>query len=151
MTVSKLHLQLLATLLRRGVTIDHASSMLTVLALLIGVAPVLGVTVNAGCLLLAPLMLLLGVAEKYWAQRVAIDAELFDVLAQRVNDFEVAGHELDTALHALGLVPAVTVRSFAERSRGALSLLRRQIAVLAAQSILALLICLAVLVNAMYY
>lgn len=151
MTVSKLHLQLLATLLRRDVAIDQASSVLTVLALLIGVVPVLGVTVNAWYLLLALLMLLLGVVEKYWSQRVAIDAELFDVLAQRVNDFEIAGHELDTALYELGLAPVVTVRSFTERSHGALALLRRQIAVLAAQSVLALLICLAVLVNVIYY
>ena len=141
MQVSKLHLQLLATLLRRGVALDRASSVLTVLALLLGLAACLGLEVNAWVLLVALLLLLLGLAEKYWAQRVAIDAELFELLAQRADDFEVAGRELDTALHALSLAPALVIRSLGERSRGALALLRWQIGVLAAQSLLVVLLC----------
>lgn len=148
MQVSKLHLQLLATLLRRGVALDRASSVLTVLALLLGLTACLGLEVNAWVLLVVLLLLLLGVIEKYWAQRVAIDAELFELLAQRADDFEVAGRELDTALHALGLAPAVVTRSLAERSCGALALLRWQIGVLAAQGLLVLLLCGAAVVRA---
>lgn len=141
MEVSKLHLQLLATLLRRGVAIDRASSVLTVLALLLGSAACLGLEVNAWVLLVALLLLLLGLTEKYWAQRVAIDAELFELFAQRVDDFEIAGRELDTALHALGLAPALVTRSLGERSRGALALLRWQASLLAVQGLLVLLLC----------
>ena len=148
MQVSKLHLQLLATLLRRGVAIDRASSVLTVLALLLGLAACLGLEVNAWVLLVVLLLFLLGVIEKYWAQRVAIDAELFELLAQRADNFEVAGRELDIALHALNLAPAVVTRSLAERSRGALALLRWQIGVLVAQGLLVVLLCAAAVVRA---
>lgn len=148
MEVSKLHLQLLATLLRRGVAIDRASSVLTVLALLLGSAACLGLEVNAWVLLVALLLLLLGLTEKYWAQRVAIDAELFELFAQRVDDFEIAGRELDTALHALGLAPALVTRSLGERSRGALALLRWQASLLAVQGLLVLLLCCVAVVHA---
>lgn len=79
---SNMHLQLVATLLRRGVALDHMSSVLTLLALLIGLAPILAITIEPLALVTAILIVLLGLAEKYWAQRVAIDVELFNVLTR---------------------------------------------------------------------
>ena len=141
MNISKLHLQLLVTLLRRGVAIDNASSVLTVLALLVGFAPWLAISVNVWATSVAVILLLLGLAEKYWAQRVAIDAELFSLLAQRTDDFDSALSELDHALYGLGLAPAVAARSLSERSRGALRLLRWQASFFGVQCVLALLVC----------
>ncbi|MDY0250886.1 MAG: hypothetical protein RBR45_12655 [Pseudomonas sp.] len=143
MRVTKLHLQLLATLLQRGVAIDNASSVLTVLALLVGFAPWLAISVNLCGTLMAMLLILLGLAEKYWAQRVAIDAELFSLLAQRTDDLDVALSELDHALLGLGLIPAVAARSLSERSHAALRLLRWQASLFGVQCLFALLLCIA--------
>lgn len=150
--VSHLHLQLIATLLRRGAAIDHASSALTLLGLVIGLAPTVGVPVSAWGTIAAVLMLVLGGAEKYWAQRVAIDAELFSVLAGRANDVNAAFNELDTALHELGLAPIDTSQSLRERnalerSRGALRLLRWQGGMLGGQCLVALVACISHLVS----
>ncbi|HHX33856.1 MAG TPA: hypothetical protein GX719_01105 [Gammaproteobacteria bacterium] len=78
--------------------------------------------------------MLLGIVEKYWAQRVAIDAELFKVLAAEAQNLEHVVLQLDTALCDLGLATdKAEERSIAQRCQGALGLLRRQIICLGAQ------------------
>lgn len=142
--VSDMHLQLVAIVLRRGAALDRASGVLTLLGLVAGLAPLFGITVDPFFSVVAVVMLVLGIAEKYWAQRVAIDAELFSVLAVRTKDFEDAVSQLDAALHQLGLAPAVaTPRSLADRSRAALRLLRLQTVFLGAQCLLAVGACIA--------
>lgn len=148
---SNMHLQLVAILLRRGVALDHLSSVLTLLALLIGLAPIFAIAIEPLALLTAILTVLLGLAEKYWAQRVAIDAELFSVLASQVHDYDTKVSDLDKALDELGLAPAPTTpRSLAERSCGALRLLRWQAICLGAQCLLTLTTCITATVLALY-
>ena len=139
---SEIHLQLIATFLQRGAALDHMSSVLSLVALLIGLAPVFTISIAPLLSAMALLILLFGLAQKYWAQRVAIDAQLFSVLAREAHDFEHTAAQLDTALHTLGLAPApTTARSLNDRSRGALALLRKQALCLAAQCLLMLAVC----------
>ena len=148
---SNMHLQLVAILLRRGIALDHLSSVLTLLALLIGLAPILAITIEPLALVTAILIVLLGLAEKYWAQRVAIDVELFNVLTRQAHDYETTISNLDRALDELGLAPAPTIsRSLSERSRGALRLLRWQAIYLGAQCLLTLTACIIATVRALY-
>lgn len=141
---SEMHLQLLAILLGRGQVLDRASSVLTLLGLLLALAPLLGLPLMPLASSVAIMILILGIFEKYWAQRVAIDAELFDVLATKAENFNHAVSELDTALSELGLAPAVTTsHSLTERSRGALRLLRWQAISLTGQCILMIALCVA--------
>jgi hypothetical protein len=109
----------MAAFLRTGRMADHASS-----ALLIGVLALAAGT-GAG---VAPAALgaalVLALAEKYFAWRVALDAELFAVLAQ--HDDMAA---FDSALEiCAGRKPAVPPRSLASRWSGARRLLLCQIA-----------------------
>ena len=139
---SEIHLQLIATFLQRGAALDHMSSVLSLVALLIGLAPVFTISIAPLLSAMALLILLFGFAQKYWAQRVAIDAQLFSVLARQAHDFAHTTAQLDTALHTLGLAPApTTARSLNDRSRGALALLRKQALCLAAQCLLMLAVC----------
>lgn len=148
---SEMHLHLTAILLRRGSAIDRASSVLTLLNLLISLAPVFAIAIDPLVSLAAVLILILGLAEKYWAQRVAIDAELFSVLATKGNDLNSTIQQLDTALNELGFTPATTQpRSLAERSHGALRLLRWQAICLGGQSMLVLAACIAMLWLSLY-
>lgn len=148
---SNMHLQLVAILLRRGIALDHLSSVLTLLALLIGLAPILAIAIEPLALVTAILVVLLGLAEKYWAQRVAIDIELFNVLASQAHDYDTKVSDLDKALNELGLAPAPTIpRSLSERSRGALRLLRWQAIYLGAQCLLTLAACITATVLALY-
>jgi hypothetical protein len=74
---------------------------------------------------------------------VALDAELFQQLASRVEQLAMHTADLDQALAQLKLQPAnQTTRSWEERSLGALRLLRRQVLCLLAQLLLAILVVL---------
>ncbi|WP_225836766.1 hypothetical protein [Pseudomonas sp. MM211] len=122
-----MHLQLVAGLLRRGKAIDHLSSALTLLALIIGLGPLLGfmalTTGGAVCVLL----LVCGLLQKYYALRVALDAELFSSLAAAPEQLDRRTAELDQALLMLGRKVSDSSRSWQQRSQGALRLLRMQI------------------------
>ncbi|UCJ17628.1 hypothetical protein K5Q02_04400 [Pseudomonas sp. MM211] len=124
---SEMHLQLVAGLLRRGKAIDHLSSALTLLALIIGLGPLLGfmalTTGGAVCVLL----LVCGLLQKYYALRVALDAELFSSLAAAPEQLDRRTAELDQALLMLGRKVSDSSRSWQQRSQGALRLLRMQI------------------------
>lgn len=136
---TEMQLFTVASLLRRGKALDRLSSTLTLLGLAIGLAPLLGITAQP----LSALLVLLGLVEKYWALRVALDAELFQRLADDSEHLAQRTLDLDQALTLLGLQQAnKAARSWDERSRGALRLLRLQTLWLLAQLLLAVAIVL---------
>lgn len=136
--VTEMQLFTLASLLRRGKALDGLSSAVSLLGLAIGLAPLLGAVAQPLGALFCALLLLLGLVEKYWALRVALDAELFQHLADDAEHLALRTPDLDQALTQLGLQPAnLAARSWDERSRGALRLLRLQAFWLLAQLLLA--------------
>jgi hypothetical protein len=140
---TEMQLFTVASLLRRGRALDQLSSALSLVALLIGLAPLLGATAQPLTALFCALLLGLGLGQKYWALRVALDAELFQQLAGRVDQLARHSADLDQTLVQLKLQPAnQTLRSWEERSLGALRLLRQQVLWLLAQLLLAILIVL---------
>ncbi|MDM8348986.1 hypothetical protein P8H27_08730 [Pseudomonas sp. sp1636] len=140
---TEMQLQLMASLLRRGRTLDWLSAGLTLLALLIGLAPLLNTAAHPLSALLCALLVILGLIEKYWAVRVALDAELFQHLGDSVAQLHGRTLDLDRALGQLGLQPAnQAARAWDQRCRGALRLLRMQAVWLLAQLLLAVLIML---------
>lgn len=120
-------LQLVATLLRRGRDIDRLSTALSLMAVGIGLSPLLGVTASPLLALVCSLVLLSGLGEKYLALRVALDADLFRQLAA-AEQLDSQTQSLDQALLALGLQKKMQAgRSWDARCQGALSLLRKQL------------------------
>ncbi|PKM14137.1 MAG: hypothetical protein CVV15_00025 [Gammaproteobacteria bacterium HGW-Gammaproteobacteria-5] len=120
-------LMLVAALLRRGRSLDHCSSALSLLAVVFGLAPWLSAPASLALALLCAALLIAGLAEKYWALRVALDAELFQHLAQAGEQLDNQTRALDQALQNLGLQNAQQVgRTWDLRSQGALGLLRKQ-------------------------
>lgn len=120
-------LLLVAALLRRGRSLDRFSSALSLVAVLFGLAPWLGAPPSLILALLCAALLIAGLAEKYWALRVALDAELFQRLAEAGEQLDSQTHALDQALQNLGLQNAQQAgRSWSLRSQGALGLLRKQ-------------------------
>lgn len=161
-----MQLTLMISTLRRGVALDKASSLLTVLGLGLTLAPLFGwphyephyeshYESHYGWLALSGLLLLLlGIGEKYWALRVALDVDLFSALAKS-QDIEQGLGELDSALQQLGLAPRSSLqqlapRSLLSRSQGALRLLRNQAWCLGGQVILLLGISIAGCLQAFY-
>ncbi|NHZ93345.1 hypothetical protein F2P45_30690 [Massilia sp. CCM 8733] len=116
----------MASFLRVGAPVDHASSLLLALGVL---CALLGqVTPPA-----AVLALLLGLGEKYFAWRAALDADLFAVLAHN------PGHEaaFDAALGAcMGRSTPLPQRTLAQRWQGARRFLLWQIGLVLAQALL---------------
>lgn len=136
---AEMELQLVATLLRQGRSLDRLSSGLSLLALGLGLAIALLEMPSPCTAAFAASIVLLGLAQKYWAVRVAFDAELFALLAVDASRLEQRTQALDQALANLGLQPANNAgRPWSERGRGALRLLRIQSLLLAAQVLLAL-------------
>ncbi|MFK8330032.1 hypothetical protein M2D63_008465 [Pseudomonas sp. BJa5] len=134
-----MELHCVASLLRRGRSLDQLSTGLTLLGVVLGLVPCWLGAFNPWALTVACALLLLGLAEKYWALRVAFDADLFQRLADSPSALNENTRALDNALAALGLQPATgTQRPWRDRSRGALNLLRRQALLLAAQLLLIL-------------
>ena len=130
-----MELQVVASLLRRGRSLDQLSTGLTLLGFLFGLAQLLLASISTLCLLLALWMIILGLLQKYWALRVAFDADLFALLARDT----ARTPDLDHALVELGLQSAKRVgRPWTERRRGALKLLRKQAWLLGAQALLTL-------------
>lgn len=142
MKTSEMHLQLTVTLLRRGRALDHCSSALAVCAVLLGLTPLLGIPLHPIAVAAVVVLLILAVMQKYWAQRVAIDTELFELLASHPEHLHDRLNELDTALNALGLAPtAATPRSLMQRSQGAVRMLRWQVMYLALQCAVIIALC----------
>lgn len=128
-----------AALLRRGKALDQLSTGLTLLGALLGLGQYLLGSVSLWGLLLSVTLLVLGLLEKYFALRVAFDAELFQATADSTAPVAERATALDQALAALGLQPAARGRRpWEPRIQGALALLRRQALLLAAQLLLTL-------------
>ncbi|MEB0222802.1 hypothetical protein [Pseudomonas sp. 10S4] len=129
-----MELQMVASLLRRGRTLDQLSTGLTLLGVLFGLLQLLLITPVALGLILSAWLIVVGLLQKYWALRVAFDAELFELVARDADALPDRTQALDQALQNLGLQPANRAgRPWAERQRGALKLLRNQAVLLAAQ------------------
>ncbi|AIR89378.1 hypothetical protein [Pseudomonas cremoricolorata] len=132
-------LLLTASLLRRGAQLERVSDGISLLALGYALTPLLGLKLTLGASLLCAVLVLLGLVHKYWAVRVALDAELFASLAARHATLIEATQALDQALADLRLKPPGPVpRSWDSRCQGALSLLRRQTLCFALQTVLLL-------------
>lgn len=132
--VTDLSLEVVASLLRRGRALDQLSTGITLLGLLFGLVQLLLATINTLGLMLSAWMVLLGLLQKYWALRVAFDADLFQRMANETEQLTQRTQAMDRALQSLSLQKADRpARSWAERSRGALKLLRRQVQLLAVQ------------------
>ncbi|AVF54301.1 UNVERIFIED_ORG: hypothetical protein J2W65_000852 [Pseudomonas parafulva] len=119
-------LVLVASLLRRGRQLAGLSDGMTLLALGFGLVPLLGAALSPWSLVPCLLLIGLGMLHKYWAIRVALDADLFAHLANS-QDLAADTQALDRALFDHGLKPQpVDARTWPVRSRAALALLRRQ-------------------------
>ncbi|SDS93226.1 hypothetical protein [Pseudomonas prosekii] len=140
----EVELHVVASLLRRGRSLDQLSTGLTVLGVLFGLLQWLLVTPLALGLILSVWLIVTGLWQKYWAFRVAFDADLFALMARDGGADADADAQalalaqrtsaLDQALQNLGLQPADRAgRPWPERQRGALKLLRNQAVLLAAQ------------------
>ncbi|SDV46143.1 hypothetical protein [Chitinasiproducens palmae] len=115
-----------AALLRRGRDLDRLAGCLAV-AGLFGMAASWSAAASQPRLLwvLCVVSIVSVLPQKYWAIRVALDADLF-----RLGDAAA----IDTTLGALRLMPANKAgRSWDARARGALRLLRRQAACVGVQ------------------
>ncbi|WP_420230914.1 hypothetical protein ACN079_16090 [Pseudomonas sp. ABY48] len=137
--ITDMELHTVASLLRRGHSLDQLSTGLTLLAALVGLGQWLVGVIDPWLLFLCAALFVLGVLEKYWALRVAFDADLFQRMADSSQSLAERTYELDQALTALGLQLAERAgRLWTERRHGALLLLRRQSRLLAAQVVLTL-------------
>lgn len=131
---------LVASLLRRGSSLNGLSSALTVLALALGFYGVLMASATLAFSLSMALLVLLGLVQKFYAMRVALDADLFEAMANAGEALAEKTRQLDDALATYAGVPTDKAgRSWSERSRGALKLLRRQVMLCAVQWLVALL------------
>lgn len=134
-----MELHVTASLLRQGRSLDQLSTGLTLLGVLFGLAQLLMTSIIPLCLILSTGLIILGLLQKYWALRVAFDADLFALVARNAEHLPERTRSLDLALQNLGLQSATRAgRPWAERQRGALKLLRKQAILLAAQVLLTL-------------
>ncbi|WP_426788562.1 hypothetical protein [Xanthomonas campestris] len=125
-------------LLRQGAAIDRCALLLLAAAvLLLGItdAPLVAQVAYA-------LSALAGLAQRYWAFRVGLDADLLDAVLGQLErghaDDAQAGQQLDQALQDIGLLRhAPPVRNWSARWRGMRGLLRTQL-LCAALQVLAL-------------
>lgn len=133
-----MNLRLVASLLARGRQLERLSDGMTLLAIACSLAPLFGVALASPAYALCVALLVIGLAHKYWAIRVALDAELFTHLAAS-SDLPADTQALDRALHELRLKPSASdSRQWPARSQAALALLRRQALCLAVQVLLVL-------------
>lgn len=135
----EMQLHVVASLLRRGRALDNLSTGVTLLGLALGLSQLWINTVSPLLLILVAAIVLIGLIEKYYAFRVAFDADLFQNIANDANQLNDRTVDLDHALTALGLLPVdKQARSWAVRSQGALKMLRQQVLFLALELVLML-------------
>ncbi|KGU51795.1 hypothetical protein NY99_20175 [Xanthomonas phaseoli pv. phaseoli] len=137
MNTSPLTLPAMRAVLRQGAALDRFSLLLLAAAIgLLGVAEApplmqLGYAISV----------LAGVVQRYWAFRVGLDA---DLLAASIAHLERCGggeqeaaHQLDAAMHAIGLLAKLPpARDWASRCAGMRRLLRWQLASVVVQLLL---------------
>lgn len=128
-----------ASLLRRGSALDQLSTGLSLLGALLGLSQYGVTSPGAWGLTCCALLLVLGLWQKYWALRVAFDADLFQRIAEDAQALAQRTRALDQALTTLGLQSAERdARPWSDRTRGALNLLRRQALLVALQVLVTL-------------
>lgn len=124
---------LTAALLRQGRLLDGCSGALLLLGAAFALAQLMGTPQDPWLAAICLGLVLAGLVQKYWALRVAFDAELFE----RLDRLTLA--ELDAALLSLGLLAdGKGGRALGERCQGALRLLRNQALLLGLQTLLLL-------------
>lgn len=131
---NEMQLKVFASLLRRGRTLDIFSTGLTLLGVLLGLGQMLMASPQLLLGTVASSLFIFGIAQKYYAVRVAFDADLFESIAQHPEQIPERTVALDAALMALSMLPVDKVgRSWELRGQGALKLLRLQLAYLCLQ------------------
>jgi hypothetical protein len=134
-----MQLQVTASLLRRGSSLDRLSTGLALVGTLLGLSQYAVASTGVWGLICGSSLLVLGLWQKYWALRVAFDADLFQLLANCGDDLTERTQSLDSALTSLNLQPANRGgRPWSERITGALKLLRRQALLVATQTLITL-------------
>lgn len=137
MNTSPLTLPAMRAVLRQGAALDRFSLLLLAAAIgLLGVAEApplmqLGYAISV----------LAGVVQRYWAFRVGLDADLLAAsiahLKRCGGTEQEAAHQLDAAMHAIGLVAKLPpARDWASRCAGMRRLLRWQLASVVVQLLL---------------
>ncbi|OOW72710.1 hypothetical protein Xmlh_05495 [Xanthomonas axonopodis pv. melhusii] len=137
MNTSPLTLPAMRAVLRQGAALDRFSLLLLAAAIgLLGVAEApplmqLGYAVSV----------LAGVVQRYWAFRVGLDADLLAAsiahLKRCGGTEQEAAHQLDAAMHAIGLLAKLPpARDWASRCAGMRRLLRWQLASVVVQLLL---------------
>ncbi|MBF4256830.1 hypothetical protein EAY24_22390 [Vibrio anguillarum] len=138
------------SLLKRGAELDQLSLCVTALGILM--------LILQSALMITPwqlgllfILLLVGLAQKMYALRVSLDADLFAQLAvlwqqqgvATAQDAESILRELDCELVALGLIKTLQqTRALQSRCQGALRLLKRQFLCVALQLLMLLVLLL---------
>lgn len=137
---SQTPLVVVASLLKRGRQIERLADGISLLALFFGLAPLLiGAPSQWLSAALCALLLLAGLLQKFFAIRVALDADLFAQLATCDEQRGQHTQALDQALFSLGLKASqVDNRDWPTRSRAAMRLLRQQVLCFTVQIVLAL-------------
>ena len=140
--------QVSLALLRQGGTIDRASGLILIVAVIVAACdgllnPITSPQVAIALIGLAASAIFAGLAEKYFYFRVGLDSDLLQILLDQPND----GTAFDQALaDSFGKNLRDGPKSFSERYRGAMRLWRRQVVCLVLQcAILAAVITIAVL------
>jgi hypothetical protein len=120
-------LYVVASLLRRGKSLDNMSTGMLLLSLALGLTQLWITQTNLLLSIWVAVMVLTGVIAKFQALRVAFDADLFQRMADQPSRLKDLTQELDQTLSALGLLPVDNSnRPWDLRSQGALRQLRRQ-------------------------
>ncbi|PKV13345.1 hypothetical protein [Xanthomonas prunicola] len=137
MNTSSLTLATMRAVLRQGAPLDRFSLLLLAAAIaLLGVAeapPLIQVSYAASAMA--------GVVQRYWAFRVGLDADLLAAtiahVERRGSSEQDAAQQLDVAMHAIALVPALQpTRDWSSRWTGMRRLLRWQLASVVVQLLL---------------
>lgn len=130
-----LDLHVMASLLRRGQSIDMLSTGLA----LIGAAQLLLPAPLLWTSTLGAALLLLGTLQKYWALRIGFDADILQRIADSPLPLKDNTLVLDQSLRGMGLLSASkSARSWSARRRGLLRLLYLQVTLVALQLTLTL-------------
>ncbi|MCD5995425.1 hypothetical protein KDX38_17380 [Pseudomonas sp. CDFA 602] len=126
---SAMHLYVVASLLRRGKSLDNLSTGLLVLSLALGLTQFwITSDINPWFTMTIVAMVLTGMLEKSQAFRVAFDADLFQYMADHPSQLNDLTQELDQVLSDLRLQPVDKGgRDWDLRTQGALKQLRQQV------------------------
>jgi len=140
-SINQTTLVLINNLLKQGKNIDIASTLITIIAIVICCIPLLlQKTAFIGTSgLFAMLVFCLWLIQKYYAIRISIDMNLFAYLAIHSQSANERINELDDCLTHLKLKKKAN-HNWSERQRGALNLIKKQIVFFAGQVILFLIL-----------